>query len=149
MKVALLVFIAAVISFAAIRSDCQTIPAIRLLPYMTSGLSAPLFVANAGDGTNRLFIVQQGGIIRVVQPGSTTSTVFLNISNRTTPPPFGERGLLGLAFHPNYENNRRFFVYYTRTGDGAIQIAEYQASVADPNVADTTEKVIITIPHPN
>ncbi len=126
----------------------QDIPPIRLLPHITSGLSSPLFVANAGDGTDRLFILQQNGIIRVVQPGSTTSTVFLNISNRTSPAPFGERGLLGLAFHPNYENNRRFFVYYTRVGDGAIQIAEYQASVSDPNVADTTEKIIITIPHP-
>jgi glucose/arabinose dehydrogenase len=127
----------------------QDIPPIRLLPFVSSGLSSPLFVANAGDGTNRLFVVQQGGTIRVLQPGSTTSTLFLNISSRTSPPPFGERGLLGLAFHPNYENNRRFFVYYTRAGDGAIQIAEYQASVADPNVADTTEKIIITIPHPN
>ena len=140
-----------VVFFAALHGvelKAQDIPPIRLLPYITSGLAAPLFVANAGDGTDRLFIVQQGGIIRVVQPGSTTPSVFLNISSRTSPPPFGERGLLGLAFHPDYENNRRFFVYYTRVGDGAIQIAEYQASAADPNVADTTEKVIITIPHP-
>jgi len=61
----------------------------------------------------------------------------------------GERGLLGLAFHPQYSTNRRFFVYYTRPGDGAIQIAEYQTSAADPNVADAlNERVIITIPHP-
>ncbi len=126
----------------------QEIPPIRLLPYITSGLASPIFMTNAGDGTNRRFIVQQSGIIRVVQPGSTTPTVFLNIASRTSPFPFGERGLLGLAFHPNYVNNRRFFVYYTRIGDGAIQIAEYQASVEDPDVADTTEKVIITIPHP-
>jgi hypothetical protein len=61
----------------------------------------------------------------------------------------GERGLLGLAFHPQFATNRRFFVYYTRQTDGSIQIAEYHASVADPNVADTTETVILTIPHPS
>lgn len=126
----------------------QGVPPIRLLPFVTSGLAAPLFMTSAGDGSNRLFIVQQGGKIRVLQPGSTTPTDFLDISSRTSPFPYGERGLLGLAFHPDYENNRRFFVYYTRAGDGAIQIAEYQASAADPNVADTAEKVIITIPHP-
>lgn len=132
---------------AAVSSIAQGIPAIRLTPFITSGLSTPVFMTNAGDGTNRLFIVQQGGIIRVVQPGSSTTSVFLNISSKLSTG--GERGLLGLAFHPGYELNRRFLVYYTRQGDGAIQIAEYQASIADPNVADTTEKVIITIPHPN
>ena len=60
----------------------------------------------------------------------------------------GERGLLGLAFHPQYSTNRRFFVYYTRDPDGAIQISEFQASAGNPNVADTTERPIITIPHP-
>ncbi len=123
------------------------VQAIRLIPFISSGLSAPVFMTNAGDGSNRLFIVQQGGIIRVLQPGSTTPTEFLNITSRVLSG--GERGLLGLAFHPQYAVNRRFFVYYTRQGDGAIQIAEYQANAANPNIADTTEKIIITIPHPS
>lgn len=125
----------------------QTVPPIKLLPFISSGLSAPVFMTSAHDGTNRLFIVQQGGIIRVLQPGSATPTTFLNITSRVLSG--GERGLLGLAFHPQYSTNRRFFVYYTRQTDGAIQIAEYQASAADPNVADTTEEIIITIPHPS
>ena len=124
----------------------QTVPAIRLLPFISSGLTAPVFMTTPRDGTNRLFIVQQGGLIRVLQPGSTTPTTFLNITSRVLSG--GERGLLGLAFHPQYTTNRRFFVYYTRQTDGAVQIAEYQVSAADPNVADTTEKIIITIPHP-
>ncbi len=103
-------------------------------------------MTSARDGTNRLFIVQQGGIIRVLQPGATTPNDFLNITSRVLSG--GERGLLGLAFHPQYATNRRFFVYYTRQPDGAIQIAEYQASAGDPNVADTNEKIIITILHP-
>jgi glucose/arabinose dehydrogenase len=109
-------------------------------------LSSPVFVTNAHDGSNRLFVVEQGGTIRVLQPGATTATVFLDITSRVLSG--GERGLLGLAFHPYYKNTGRFFVYYTRQTDGAIQIAEYHVSAADPNVADTTERIIITIPHP-
>jgi len=117
------------------------------LQQFLSGLSSPVFMTNAGDGTNRLFIVQQGGIIRVLQPGFTSApTTFLDITVPVLSG--GERGLLGLAFHPDYETNRRFFVYYTRDPDGAIQISEFQASVANPNVANTTEIPIITIPHP-
>lgn len=121
------------------------VPAIRLLPFISSGLSAPVFMTSARDGTDRLFIVQQGGIIRVLQPGSTTATTFLDITTRVRSG--GERGLLGLAFHPQYSTNRRFFVYYTRQTDGAIQIGEYLTSDNNPNVAETTEKTIITIPH--
>ena len=121
------------------------VPATRLQTRL-SGLSSPIFVTNAGDGSNRLFIVERAGIIKVVQPGSNVTTNFLNITTRTSVD--GERGLLGLAFHPSYETNRRFFVYYTRVSDGAIQIGEYQASMSDANVADTTEKPIITVPHP-
>lgn len=117
---------------------------IQLQPFLT-GLTQPVFVTNAGDGSRRMFVVEKGGVIKVVQPGSTTPTDFLNISSRVSTD--GERGLLGLAFHPDYETNRRFFVYFTRISDGDIQIAEYQASTANPNVADTTEKVIITIEH--
>lgn len=104
-------------------------------------------MTSARDGTNRLFIVQKGGLIRVVQPGSSTPTTFLNITSRVLSSG-SEQGLLGLAFHPQYATNRRFFVYYTRQTDGAIQIAEYKVSIADPNVADTAETIIITIPHP-
>ncbi len=123
------------------------VPAIRLLPFISSGLSSPVFMTNAGDGTNRLFIVQQGGIVRVIQPGSSTPTTFLNITSLVRSG--GERGLLGLAFHPQFATNRRFFVYYTRQPDAAIQIGEYLASREDPNVAETTEKTILTIPHPS
>jgi glucose/arabinose dehydrogenase len=119
---------------------------IQLQP-VVSGLSSPVFVTNAHDGSNRLFIVEQGGIIKVLQPGATVPTEFLNITTRVLSG--GERGLLGLAFHPQYTSNRRFFVYYTRQTDGAIRIAEYQTSAGNPNVADTTEKIIIEIPHPN
>mgnify|MGYP002778907729 CR=1 FL=1 len=121
--------------------------AIRLQPFL-SGLSQPVFVTSARDGSRRLFVVQQRGIIKVVQPGSTTATDFLNVSSLVSQSGV-ERGLLGLVFHPQYATNRRFFIYYTRQSDGAIEIAEYQASAANPNVAEPNAvRIIITIPHP-
>jgi hypothetical protein len=116
----------------------------QLTPVAT-GLSSPVFVGNAGDESQRLFIVEQGGLIRVLQRGQSTPAIFLDIRARIAA--VGEQGLLGLAFHPQYANNRRFFVYYTRAGDGAIVVAEYRVS-ADPNIADTMETVLLTIPHP-
>jgi hypothetical protein len=118
--------------------------AIKLTP-VASGLASPIFVGNAGDGSNRLFIVEQRGVIKVLQPGASTPTVFLDISAKVA---FGgERGLLGLAFHPDYAASTRFFVYYTRAGDGTIVVAEYRVS-PDPNVARRAETVLLTVPHP-
>jgi len=118
--------------------------AVQLVP-VASGLASPVFLANAGDGSDRLFIVEQGGLIRVVQPGATTASAFLDISQKVIAG--GEQGLLGLAFHPQYASNGRFFVYYTRSGDGGIIVAEYRTS-ANRDVAAATESVLLTIPHP-
>jgi hypothetical protein len=118
--------------------------AIQLMP-IVSGLSSPLFVGHAGDDSRRLFIVERGGVIKVLQPGATTPTVFLNITSKVQSG--GEQGLLGLAFHPLYEMNGRFFVFYTRSG-GEIVVAEYHVS-ADPNFASSAqEEILLTIPHP-
>ncbi len=126
-------------------SLCPAFAAIQLEQVLT-GLSSPVYVTSALDGTNRLFIVEQAGIVKVLQPQAATPTVFLNIVSKVL---FGgERGLLGLAFHPNYRTNRRFFVNYTRQTDGATVIAEYRASVSNPHVADTQEIVFLVIPQP-
>ena len=125
----------------------QAAETIRLQPFL-SGLSLPVFVTSANDGTRRLFIVQQRGLIKVLQPGSNTPTDFLNAAGVVSQSG-NERGLLGLAFHPQYSTNRRFFIYYTRSSDGAIEIAEYEASTGDPNQANPNAiRTIITIPHP-
>ena len=109
-----------------------------------SGLTQPVDVAHAGD--SRLFVVQQNGRIKVVNSdGSVNATDFLNISNLTTSS--GERGLLGLAFHPDYATNGYFFVNYTRTSDGATIIARYTVSSTNANVADASSaSIIMTIP---
>ena len=120
-------------------------PPIGTTPVLT-GLTQPLFVTAAKDGTNRLFVVEQGGVIRVAQPGAGTSTVFLNITPRVLSG--GERGLLGLTFHPSYETNGRFFVNYTRQTDGATVVSQFTVS-SDPNVADAaSEQVLFTVAQP-
>lgn len=118
---------------------------VQLVPVVI-GLTNPVYVGNAHDGTNRLFIVELGGVIKVLQPGSSTPTVFLDIASKVLSG--GEQGLLGLAFHPEFATNGRFFVDYTRKPDGATIVAEYQVSAGNPNVADAAEIVLITVAQP-
>jgi glucose/arabinose dehydrogenase len=122
-------------------------PAIRLAPVVTSGLVSPLFVTHAGDGSGRLFVVEQPGRVRVVAPGGTLlPTPFLNLTDRVLAG--GERGLLGLAFHPGYEANGRLFVSYTRQPDGASVVSELAVS-GDPNAASpSSERVLLVVPQP-
>lgn len=128
------------------RSTAQTTNnVLQLEPFLT-GLAAPMFITSARDTTNRLFILEQAGRIRVRQPGATTTTVFLDITAKVLSG--GERGLLGLAFHPQFSSNRRFFVNYTDRPGGNTVIAEYKASASNPNVADTAETILLTIPQP-
>src|SRR5437867_1022288 len=119
---------------------------ILLEPVITTNLSSPLYVTHAHDGSNRLFIVEQPGRIKVLQPGATSAATFLDITSLVLSG--GERGLLGLAFHPQFPTNGRFFVDYTRRPDGATVVAEYGVSSSDPNVADPRETVLLTIPQP-
>ncbi len=119
---------------------------IQLEPVLTAGLDRPLYVTHAHDGSNRLFIVEQPGRIKVLQPGATSAATFLDITSLVLSG--GERGLLGLAFHPQFPTNGRFFVDYTRRPDGATVVAEYGVSSSDPNVADPRETVLLTIPQP-
>ena len=119
--------------------------AIDLQPVL-EGLSNPLYITHSRDGSGRLFVVEQAGRILVRQPGAAETTVFLDITGRVLDG--GERGFLGLAFHPNYPASPLFYVHYTR-GDGAIVISRFQVS-ADPNVANPGSEVVLKIiPHPN
>jgi glucose/arabinose dehydrogenase len=117
---------------------------VRLVP-VASGLASPVFVTGAHDGTQRLFIVEQAGVIRVMPIGGSGMATFLDIRSKIRSG--GEQGLLGLAFHPLYSSNRRFFVYYTRAADGAIVVAEYQASAGNRDAANAAERILLTIPH--
>ena len=137
------VYLAAAV--AVLSAPTAAFAQIELVP-VVSGLSSPVFVGHADDNLNRLFIVEQAGVIKVLQPSATEPTTFLDIRTRILAG--GERGLLGLAFHPQYASNGRFFVFYTRAGDGALVIAEYAASPPRSDSASTTEEILMTIPHP-
>jgi glucose/arabinose dehydrogenase len=113
---------------------------------VVTGLSSPVDVVNAGDGSNRLFVVQQPGTIKVYDASLNPLGDFLTVAGNSFNG--GERGLLSLAFHPGYKTNGYFFVYYTNA-NGDVEVARYHTPAATPNVADPASKqVIITIPHP-
>lgn len=127
-------------------SHAQAPPVLIFAP-VVSGLSSPLDVVNAQDGTNRLFIVQRSGTVRIVLGGVLLAGNFLDIPDSITAG--GERGLLSLAFHPGFRVNRYFFVYYTNTS-GDIRITRFQTQVGNPNATDeSTGVVVMTIAHPS
>ena len=117
---------------------------LRLEPF-ARGLDRPISVTNAGDGSGRLFANEQGGVIRVIGPdGAVRAQTFLDIRGLVLSG--GERGLLGLAFHPGFPGQPRIFVDYTRVPDGATVIAEFRATAdrADP----ASQRVLLLIPQP-
>ncbi len=119
-------------------------PSVRL-ERVTGGLAAPTDVQHAGDGTGRLFVVEQGGRIRIVREGVLAARPFLDISARTVAD--GEQGLLGLAFPPDFRRKQHFYVNYTdRAGDTII--ARYRVTT-DPDLADpASETIVLQIEQP-
>src|SRR5687767_14158543 len=127
---------------------------------VAEGLTSPIQIVSAYDQTRRLFIIDQAGQIRIVTgDGVLLPTPFLDVRSRMVPlmPGFDERGLLGLAFHPKYKQNGRFFVYYSaplRPGAPAgynhtARLSEFRVSAADPNRADpASERVLLEIDKP-
>lgn len=127
----------------------QSFPPVILKEVLSEGLSQPLQVVNAGDGTNRLFIVQQKGTIKVLDRVDndkfTDRGDFLDIGT-TTLPNGQEQGLLSMVFDPGFSSNKTFYVYYTAL-NGDLEIARYQTG-NNPYRADiTTKQVILRIPH--
>ena len=130
-----------VVLFLAYLTNAQTIG----LQSFATGFSATVEITHPANDT-RLFVVQQGGIIKVVNSNGTVNpTPFLTLTTATISTG-GERGLLGLAFHPNYATNGFFYVNYTNTAGDTV-IARYTVS-ADPNVANTTATILLTILQP-
>ncbi len=117
-----------------------------VLVEVISGLVSPVAVRHAGDGRGRLFIVEQAGVIRIWDGNQMFPMPFLNITSIVESG--GEQGLLGLAFHPNYASNGYFYVNYTYDpgpGLDRTRIARYSVSAGNPDVADTTETVLLEI----
>ncbi|MGD8305262.1 MAG: PQQ-dependent sugar dehydrogenase [Ignavibacteria bacterium] len=111
--------------------------------------SNPIFLCNAGDGSNRIFVVERSGIIKVFDNSSAVQTyhVFLDIQDSVSAG--GEMGLLGLVFHPDYENNGYFYVNYTTTNPMMTRISRFKVSVENPDSADkNSELIMLTFSQP-
>ncbi len=129
-------------------SAAQSAPAVAVEALVAEGLEHPVYVAPAGDGSGRLFVVEQPGRIRIVKQGRLLAPPFLDIADRVRHA--GEQGLLGLAFHPAYAQNGRFFVNFVRRSDGVTVIAEFRVS-SNPDIAQKNERqlLIVAQPYPN
>jgi len=98
-----------------------------------SGFTGPVQVTNAHDGTNRLFVVEQRGLIKILKYGHTSPTPFLDIRSKVQLS--GEQGLLALVFHPKFKTNHRFFVLFTERGTGDIIVGEFRTLSTNKNRA--------------
>jgi glucose/arabinose dehydrogenase len=152
-----ILFVSVIIAVApnSVQSSSQEIQSsnqlnISLVPF-AANLNDPVGIANAGD--NRIFVLERDGIIRIVRPdGTVKATPFLDITARVDSS-HTEKGLLGLAFDPNYATNGHFYVNYTSDGGDFdhTRISRFQVSnnpdIADPN----SEEILITVgqPYPN
>jgi glucose/arabinose dehydrogenase len=114
---------------------------------VASGLASPTVITHAGDGSGRLFLVEQPGTIRIVRAGILQAEPFLDISERLVVG--GERGLLGLAFPPDFAAKGYFYVNYTRAGDGATVVSRFLVSPDNPDLAlADQEEVILVVEQP-
>lgn len=131
----------------SIATPQATGPAHLRLEPVAQGLDNPIGITQAGDGSGRLFVNEQAGLIRVVSPdGRVQAQPFVDLRDRIESG--GERGLLGVAFHPDFANDRRLFVDYTRKGDGATIVSELRASTDGSHADPVSERVLLTVAQP-
>ena len=135
---------------------------VKINPYFTvkldvvaEGFNSPLYATHASDGSNRLFVVDQIGLIYVIENNELLSQLFLDISDKIVDLDitYDERGLLGFAFHPDYKNNGRFFVYYSspKTGEGINHesiLSEYHVSDDENQANPNSERIILRVDQP-
>jgi len=123
----------------------SALPRVRL-EQTVSGLDLPVLISHAGDGSGRIFVVEQKGKIRILKDGRLLETPFIDISDHVSC--CGEQGLFGLAFPPSYAENQHFYASYSNL-DGDTIVSRFSTS-ADPNRADReTEEVLLKIPQPD
>ena len=131
--------------------DDATLPIVHLSPaFPRLKFYRPIFLTHAGDGTDRVFIVEQNGRIRVVENRSRAATapVFLDIRSKVRST-HNEEGLLGLAFHPRYKDNGELFVYYTASNPQRGVLSRFRVDDADASRADrASEEVLLEVAQP-
>ncbi|MFQ5937177.1 MAG: PQQ-dependent sugar dehydrogenase, partial [Acidiferrobacterales bacterium] len=140
-----IVFVQASYAACLEQSASHSIPSIALKE-VVRGLKNPVHLANAGDGSGRLYVVEQQGVIRVIENGRLQSRPFLDIRDRVNSG--GEKGLLSVAFHPKYRDNGQFYVNYTTRNRGLHTIvAEHRRRTKD-RADPVSERVLLQIKQP-
>jgi glucose/arabinose dehydrogenase len=116
------------------------------LSLFKDGFDSPVYMASPRDGSGRLFVVEQGGKVKVIRrDGTVPSTPVLDLSGRVATDT--EQGLLGLAFHPSFKTNGKFYVYFNRT-DGDAVVNEYRLSPSTSNRVTLAGRRVLTMDHP-
>jgi glucose/arabinose dehydrogenase len=114
---------------------------------VAAGMSEPIGIASAPDGSGRLYVSERAGRIRVIEAhGTLRAEAFVDLSGRVQGG--GERGLLGLVFHPDYQRNGRLFVHYSRRGDGATVVSELLAAPDHRTALASSERVVLSLAQP-
>jgi glucose/arabinose dehydrogenase len=150
MRILPIVAVLATVAATAVPAQSQ---ALQATLYQT-GFSQPVLAVSPPGDLTRLFVVEQTGRIRIIKNGTTLATPFINLGPASggglgLTNSSGERGLLGLAFHPNYATNGFFYVNYTATSNGATIVRRYTVSGGNADVADTTTGLtLLTIAQP-
>ena len=122
-------------------------PDALALERVADGLEAPVGIANAGDGSGQVFVLEQAGRVRVIEAnGELRAEPFVDLRGRIVSG--GERGLLGIAFHPDYARNGRLFVHYSRAGDGATVVSELRATGDGRTANPGSERILLTQAQP-
>ena len=133
-----------ILAFIFVQCESKSQTSTIGLQSFATGFASPVDIENCGD--SRLFIVEQDGIIKILNSnGSVNATPFLSITNLTNQS--GEQGLLGLAFHPNYASNGFFYLNYTNNSGDTV-IARYSVSTSNPDIANTAGTILLTIDQP-
>lgn len=127
-------------------TEGSSLPVVRL-ELLASGFASPVHVTHAGDGSNRLFVVEQSGIIKIIKGTSILTNPFLDIKARVLSG--GEKGLLSVAFPSGFVNKNYFYVNYTKKPDGASIVARYYVNPADSDMAlPASEEILLTVNQP-
>jgi len=159
-KTFLVLFIFVSCSFGSKRekekSSAEIPPTYSLsLKLIASDLEGPVGMAVANDGSNRLFVIEQEGKIRIIKEGKLLPQPFLDITSIVDhgSAMYSEKGLLGLAFHPQYKSNGKFYIYYSapttvKGMDNKSVVAECRVSSSNPDVANATGRILLEIQEP-
>jgi glucose/arabinose dehydrogenase len=140
---------------SSMNASCPTLPALRL-EQVVSGLDRPVDVAFPPGDPTRMFVIEQKGVVRVVNGGALVSTPFLDIQSKIHVGGGGgiggdtEDGLLGIAFHPDYATNRKLYLYFSDDNEGGqslVSVWEHQRQAQNPELADAAATRIFNAPH--